>query len=94
FEATPLSGVEYLRAPTTGILCHFVEPGQWVRPGESIGVVIDPASTAEQGKAVVVPRHEGLLFARAGHRFVHRGQVVASIATREANEVDEALLPD
>lgn len=83
-EATPLEGVDYVKATQAGILSYLKEPGEWVQKGEAIARVANPL--AEPGTAStseIVSRTDGILFARSSDRFSRPGKIVAKVAGRE-----------
>ncbi len=78
-EATPLAGVDMVRAPRAGLVLFEVEPGQQVAEGERLGELLDPLG----GRSELRARTAGVLFARAGERLARPGQVLAKVAGRE-----------
>ncbi len=79
-EATPLSGLERLRAPCSGIVTYLKNPGQRVSRGDVVARVLNPYSAIGDGVMQVCAGTDGLLFSRCNHRIVACGQVVAGIA--------------
>jgi len=75
--ATPLQGVERVKAPHPGVLAWRCEPGTKVRPGDVLVDVIEPlGGTVTTLTASTV----GTFFARAARRYAHGGMEVARIA--------------
>lgn len=81
-EATPLDGVEQIRAPRAGILDYIAEPGQQLKPGDIVAILIDPAG--EMPSVELQSSINGCLFARISHRLVKPGTVIGKIAGSEA----------
>jgi len=76
-EATPLSGVERLDAPQSGVLVFRKALGEQVAAGEAVADIVNPVS----GKtATVHASREGQLFASTAHRFLLRGAHICKIA--------------
>jgi hypothetical protein len=93
-EASPLSGVEHLKAPHPGVVVFLKEAGDAVRAGEVVAEVIDPlaASTRERVHPVTAAA-DGLLFARSVDRFARPGRILAKIAgLKPLKEAGENLL--
>ncbi len=75
--ATPLQGVERVKAPHPGVLAWRCEPGTKVRPGDELVDVIEPLGGTVTTLAATT---EGMFFARAARRYAHGGMEVARIA--------------
>jgi len=79
--ATPLTGVEYVRARVAGIVSFLVAPGNLVELGQPLAVIIDPsASTPERGRTTVCSGIKGQVFARARDHLVRPGTILCTIA--------------
>ncbi|WP_394780235.1 succinylglutamate desuccinylase/aspartoacylase family protein [Undibacterium sp.] len=76
-QPTPLEGVEPLVAAQPGIMVFSKKPGDMVQTGETIGELVDPASSEA---TPVIATVSGKLFARMAHRYAHRGTTLAKIA--------------
>lgn len=79
--ATPLEGVEPVKAPHSGIVVFTREVGAHINAGESIGDLIDPVSGTCTALTASV---SGALFARISRRYVRAGTAVAKIAGAKA----------
>ncbi len=75
--ATPLEGVEPLKAPQSGVVVFTRTLGAQIQSGESIGEIVDPLSGAV---TPLVASVSGVLFARISKRYVRAGTSVAKIA--------------
>ncbi|MGQ9367412.1 succinylglutamate desuccinylase/aspartoacylase family protein [Azospirillum sp. ST 5-10] len=82
--ATPLSGLDRLVAPVSGVICFRKEPGDPVRTGEVVAEIVDPtAADPTAARTPLAARTDGVLMARSNLRFAGRGDLVASIAGAE-----------
>jgi predicted deacylase len=80
-EPTPLSGVEPLAAPHSGVLVFLKKLGDEVRAGEVIADLVNPVS----GNVTTLrANRDGVLFASTAHRHLLRGMHVCKIAGAEA----------
>jgi predicted deacylase len=74
---TPLTGVEPLHAPQSGVLVFLKTPGDKVVAGEAVADIVNPVT----GKvATVRAGRDGLLFASTAHRHLLRGMHICKIA--------------
>ncbi|MCW5729432.1 MAG: succinylglutamate desuccinylase/aspartoacylase family protein [Alphaproteobacteria bacterium] len=79
--ATPLSGVDVVRAPAAGLVLHHVAVGERVAPGQMVAEIVDPlAEPARQPGIPVLSRTSGILFARSRERLARPGQPIAKVA--------------
>ncbi len=78
--ATPLAGVERIKAPSPGIVCHLVALGDTVAPGQPVALLIDPTADPRAEGTLLVSRTAGVVWARALSRFARAGDIIASIA--------------
>jgi predicted deacylase len=84
-EASPLAGLEYVRATAPGVLVYEKAIGVEVKHGDVLARVIDPlAETAEQIVVAVKAGSEGYLFARRNDRYARPGSIIAKIAGSKA----------
>ncbi|SHO50323.1 succinylglutamate desuccinylase/aspartoacylase family protein [Desulfopila aestuarii] len=80
-DATPLEGVDYIKAEAAGILSYLKEPGEIVDEGEVIAKLTDPM--AKPGQVAITEiscKTKGVLFARSCDRFARPGKIVAKVA--------------
>jgi predicted deacylase len=84
-EATPLSAVEYLKAPVPGVVVFFKNPGDLVAAGDVVAEVINPLPEDDgERQCAVQAQTDGILFARSADRFARPGRILAKIAGRES----------
>lgn len=92
-EATPLTGVDYVKATTQGIIVYLKETGDRVKDGEVIAEIINPLPrNGEQPIHRVKSRTDGLLFTRNCDRFARPGRVIAKIAGEKPLHDDNSNL--
>lgn len=82
-QATPLEGVDYVKAARAGVLSYLKEPGEYVCHGEVIARLIDPLAYPGQAATEITSITEGILFARSSDRFARPGKIVAKVAGKE-----------
>ncbi len=78
--ATPLAGLEPIKAPVPGLIVYRVPLGAVVTPGTVIAEMVNPTG----GRTPVVCRSAGRVFARTEQRFTRPGHRVAKIASATA----------
>jgi len=80
-EATPLDGVDMIRAPLAGIIVHAREPGDTVSAGEVVAVVVDPLNPDFAGaRTELRSRCAGVIFGRSADRLARPGKVLCKVA--------------
>lgn len=80
-EATPLTGVDYVKAQVPGVVVYHKKPGDWVKKNEVIADILNPLPL--EGEKQIHPvksRTEGRLFTRNYDRFARPGRIIAKIA--------------
>ncbi len=77
--ATPLSGVEIISTPVAGVVVYSMEPGAWVRAGDTVAEIVNPLSGEV---SVLKSRTEGVLFAREYRRYAPAGRPLCKVAGR------------
>ncbi|MEJ2133772.1 MAG: M14 family metallopeptidase [Desulfofustis sp.] len=83
--ATPLTGVDYVKARSAGIIVYLKKPGEWLKEGEPVARIINPLPEDKARKVVEVKsRTDGLLFSRNVDRFARPGKIIAKIAGAKA----------
>lgn len=83
-EATPLTGVDYIKAKTPGVISYLKKPGDKVEKGDVIAEIINPLP-AENGDQVVQVKTvtDGLLFTCNVDKFARPGRILAKVAGAE-----------
>lgn len=87
-DATPLEGVDYIKAQEAGILTFLKVPGEWVEKGEAVAQIIDPMEDSitpsiERVERLVTSKTSGKFFARCVDRFARPGKIVGKVAGKE-----------
>jgi predicted deacylase len=83
-EATPLTGVDYLKAEAPGVVVFMKKPGEYVKKGDVIAEIINPLPAEGQSSVHALRcRTDGLLFTRNYDRFARPGRVLAKVAGKE-----------
>lgn len=97
-EATPLEGVDMVRAPVSGVVSRLAPVGARIAIGDIVAEIVDPlALDAGQGRRTsVASATSGVLFARTDQRIARPGDVLVKVAGREplAHRRAGALLTD
>jgi len=92
-EATPLTGVDYVKAEAPGILVFHKQPGDHVDKDEIIAEIINPLPAPECNNVSYVRSNtSGLLFTINCDRFARPGRILAKIAGSEPLCQDEGNL--
>lgn len=83
-EATPLTGVDYIKAQSPGIVSFIKHPGEWVKRSEVIAEILNPLpQSGEAEMTEVKAATDGLLFTKNYDRFARPGRVLAKVAGAE-----------
>ena len=95
-EPTPLAGVEHVRSPVPGLICHCVAVGERVARGQCLARIVDPLSSFGTGITEITAGTAGRVYARTHHRMAAPGMVVTGIAGSEPlpGKASGALLTD
>lgn len=80
-QASPLAGVEPVRAPHAGVLLFHSQPGEEVQQGQAICEVLDATSGQRSTLCAGVT---GKLYAHTSLRYAYRGMEVCRIAGAQA----------
>jgi len=93
---TPLTGVAHGRAPVSGVAVFHKNPGDWIKRGEVVADLIDPAAeNPAQARCPVTSPTNGLLFSVNLSKLVRSGQTFFKIAgTQPLKENNKGLLED
>ena len=82
--ATPLTGVDYVKASSAGIIVYLKKLGDTIAKDEPIARIINPLpEDGDQDLVEVKSRTNGLLFSRNAERFARPGKIIAKIAGSE-----------
>ncbi len=87
--ATPLAGVDRVRAPVAGVALYHVRLGDRVRIGDHVATILDPASGERH------PCHataDGLVWSRSQCRYAGPNDILLCIAGREVLVTSGPLL--
>jgi predicted deacylase len=80
-DASPLSGVEHIKAPCPGVVVFFKKAGEAVAVGDVVAEVINPLAGASSERAhPIKATTDGIVFARSVDRFARPGRILAKIA--------------
>lgn len=80
-DATPLSGVEYIKSTCAGIVTYRVAAGDHVKKGDTIGDVINPDVTSAKDRIQPVKTTiNGIVFTGRADRFARPGSTIAKVA--------------
>jgi len=80
-DATPLSGVEHIKAPCPGVVVFFKAAGDTVAAGDVVAEVINPLAGASRERVQPIKATtDGIVFARSVDRFARPGRILAKIA--------------
>ena len=80
-DATPLSGVEHIKAPCPGVVVFYKAAGDKVLAGDVVAEVINPlAGTSNERAHPIKATTDGIVFARSVDRFARPGRILAKIA--------------
>ncbi len=96
-DATPLEGVDIVRAPTSGVVSYTRALGERVSSGDVVAVMVDPAAKdPKTARSEVRTVASGLLFTRRITRFARAGDVLVKVAgaTPLAERIGGSLLTD
>lgn len=95
--ATPLEGVDTVRAPCAGAVVYLKKPGDKIEAGETVVEIVDPwVDAIESGPVPVCSRVTGVLYSHRSDRHARPGQILCRIAGAEPlpERVGESLLSD
>ena len=82
--ATPLRGVEHIKAPVPGVVVFLAKPGAVVTKGTPIAEIINPVELNPENRRVLVKcTTEGVLFSTNIDRYARPGRLLAKIAGKK-----------
>ena len=83
-EASPLTGVDMIRAKSHGILVFRKSLGDYVMPGDLLGEIVN-VEDVYAPRSEVRSRSEGIVFVTIspGNRLVRPGQIIMKVAGKE-----------
>jgi predicted deacylase len=94
-EATPLRGVEHIKASVPGVVVFLRKPGDHIESGDVIAEIIHPLEVDLDKR--LTPVHSsinGILFSINTDRYARPGRILAKIAGKDPiKEKGEDLLP-
>ncbi|MBB6253899.1 succinylglutamate desuccinylase/aspartoacylase family protein [Nitrospirillum iridis] len=76
-QATPLAGVDRVRAPVAGVVLYAVALGDTVAVGQTVAEIVDPVTGVRHPARARTP---GIVWARAEQRYTAAGAIITSIA--------------
>ena len=80
-DATPLRGVEHIKAPVPGVVIFLKKPGDRIDKGEVIAEIVNPLKTEMENRITPVRSSiEGILFSIIADRLARPGRILAKIA--------------
>jgi predicted deacylase len=92
-SATPLTGVDYIKAEVPGIITYLKQVGSFVKKGETIAEIINPLAEQQDDKIYPVRSSaEGILFSRNVDRFARPGRIMAKVAGTQPLREDNGNL--
>ncbi|MGD9054030.1 MAG: M14 family metallopeptidase [Desulfobacterales bacterium] len=93
-EATPLRGVEHLKAPAPGVVVFLKAPGDRVDKGEVVAEIVNPlADKSEDRITTLKSAVSGIVFSINTDRYARPGRILAKIAGKDPiKEKGENLL--
>ena len=96
-DATPLTGVETIKADCAGVVIYCKHPGDAIQAGDTVATIVDPLeSDATRARRDVVSHVSGILYARRGDRVARPGQTLCRVAgaTPLEDRIGRDLLSD
>lgn len=79
-DATRLDACEVVRAPLPGVVAYAAALGAWVRAGDVIAWIVDPAAEdPAHGRTAVRAGTDGLILSRRDRRYVIPGMTLAKV---------------
>lgn len=83
-QATPLRGVEHIKAPAPGVVVYVKGPGDKVQKGDVIAEIVNPLQADQRSRITRVKSDiDGILFSVNVDRFARPGRTLAKVAGKE-----------
>ena len=83
-EATPLRGVEHVKAPAPGVVVFLKQPGDHIKKGEVIAEIVNPLEEQMDNRITIVRSGiDGIVFSTKTDRYARPGRILAKIAGKE-----------
>jgi hypothetical protein len=83
-EATPLRGVEHIKAAMPGVVVFLKEPGDRIEKGDVIAEIVNPLEEAMDNRITIVRSGiDGIVFSTKTDRYARPGRILAKIAGKE-----------
>jgi predicted deacylase len=83
-DATPLRGVEHVKATTPGVVVYFKTPGDAVQKGDLIAEIVNPLELDQNSRVTRVKSTiDGILISINVDRFARPGRMLAKVAGKE-----------
>ena len=80
-DATPLRGVEHIKAPVPGVVIFLKKPGNRIDKDEVIAEIVNPLKAEMENRITPVQSSiEGILFSIIADRLARPGRILAKIA--------------
>jgi len=84
-NASPLRGVEHIRAPVPGVVVFLRKPGDRIAKGKTIAEIVNPAADGVENRITTVRSSiTGILFSINTDRYARPGRILAKIAGKTA----------
>ena len=82
--ATPLRGVEHIKATAPGVVVYFKKPGDKIKKGDVIAEIVNPLEGDQNSRVTRVKSNiDGILISINVDRFARPGRILAKIAGKE-----------
>ncbi|MGD8713231.1 MAG: hypothetical protein PVG70_01705, partial [Desulfobacterales bacterium] len=92
--ATPLRGVEHIKAPVPGVVVFLKQPGDRINKGDVIAEIVNPLETGLENRITKIQSGiAGILFSINTDCYARPGRILAKIAGKKPlKEKGENLL--
>jgi len=83
-EATPLRGVEHIKAAMPGVVVFLKEPGDRVKKGDVIAEIVNPLEEEMNNRITIVRSGiDGTVFSTKTDRYARPGRILAKVAGKK-----------